>query len=161
MSLDKHKLSQFQKFQVFKCYCIYVQKISEDTSLYEGPILLIIIFIYFFLQKTSLLMSIHPPNSSFLLGKEEGKWHMYNFFYFTCCILLIDILIDWCLTSSGKYFMHIRTAWVMMNESCFVLDRHTEPDFLTCKFTRQHSAWRHATLPIILSWGKPVFALTP
>ena len=34
------------------------------------------------------------------------------------------------LTSSGKYFMHIQDEsilWMVMNEYCFVLNRHTEP----------------------------------
>ena len=73
MSLDKHKLNQFQKFQVFKCYCIYVQKISEDTSLYEGPILLIIIFIYFFLAKDQS-SNVHPSTKLlFSFGEGRGK----------------------------------------------------------------------------------------
>ena len=44
-----------------------------------------------------------------------------------------DWLIEWCLMSSGKYFCIFRTRaylwWVLMNEPCFVLDRHAEPYF--------------------------------
>ena len=46
--------------------------------------------------------------------------------------LLIELLIECCLTSSGKYFMHIQDESILMNdddEPCFVLDRHAEPDF--------------------------------
>ena len=44
-----------------------------------------------------------------------------------------------------------------MNEPCFVLDRHAEPDFQRASSRKQQSAERH----IILTLGRPVSALTP
>ena len=51
----------------------------------------------------------------------------------------------------------------MINEPCFILDQHAEPDFQRASSLKQQSAGRYATLPrhIILTLGRPVFALTP
>ena len=50
-----------------------------------------------------------------------------------------------------------------MNEPCFVLDRHAEPDFLRASSGKQQSTERRGTLPrrIILTLGRPVFAFIP
>ena len=48
-----------------------------------------------------------------------------------------------------------------MNESCFVQDRHAEPDFK--RASSRKSDGRHSTLPIhiILILCRPISALTP
>ena len=51
---------------------------------------------------------------------------------------------------------------MMMNESCFVLDRHAELDFKHASSWKQQSTGRQVTFPrnIILTLGRSVFALT-
>ena len=53
-------------------------------------------------------------------------------------------------------------VWIHDDEPCFVLNRHSEPDFKRASSRRQQSAGRHV-LPrhIILTLGRQVFALTP
>ena len=80
---------------------------------------------------------------------------MYKKIFRKYQLLDILILMDYCLTYSGKYFMHIQDHSVLMKEACFVLSRHTETEFLRAISRKQQTAGRHATLPrqIILFLG--------
>ena len=78
-------------------------------------------------------------------------------------LLLQTTLIDcMLLIVQQQISMLTQDESILINESCFVLDQHLEPDFQRASSLKQQSEGRHAFLPwhIFLTLGWPVFALS-